>query len=144
MRDHLPVLHTMALVNQRTEQFMWMLFVSMHWKEHWLMLNRDALSIYILCCNALLYVVNYFYWCSAKYIHAGLQAQFFKKLITFWQPSILKWLLQNKQLNKQKTHFKGSIFHVASLKAFGKLDDMIAKLSFVNLIYSLLLIKRLP
>ena len=40
-------------------------------------------------------------------------------------------------MDKQKTHIKGSIFHVALLKVFGKAGDMIAKLSFVSLTYSL-------
>ena len=67
------------------------------------MLNRDALSIYFLCCN----VVNYFYCCLALHINAGLQAQFFKK-ITFWQPSIVKCSLQNKET--KKLTWKGAYF----------------------------------
>ena len=82
------------------------------------------------------YAKNYFYWCLAKYIHAGLQGKFFKKspLATF----NLK-MVAIKQITEQtkKTHIKGSIFHAALLKVFGKPDGMIAKLSFLNLIYSI-------
>ena len=43
-----------------------------------------------------------------------------------------------KQITDQpKNSHKGSIFHAPLLKVFGKPDGMIAKLSFVNLIYSL-------
>lgn len=38
------------------------------------------------------------------------------------------------QTNTPKTHYKGSIFHVELHKVFGEPDDMIAKLSFVNLV----------
>ena len=46
-------------------------------KNVWIMLNRDALSFYF--CVTMYCAVNYLDWCLANYIHAGLQAQTFKK-----------------------------------------------------------------
>ena len=44
---------TAALVSQRTEPSVWMLLVSMHWRQLWLMLNRDALLV------SMYHAVNY-------------------------------------------------------------------------------------
>ena len=49
--------------------------------------------------------------------------------------SIVKWLLLNKQT--QKSHFEGSIFHVALHNVLGEVDEMIMTLSFANLVCSL-------
>ena len=81
MREIIPVQQTMALVNQRIEQFMWLLLVSMHWKKLWLILNTDAISLYFLC--SIMSAVIYLYWCLAKYIHAGLHASSIFPKITF-------------------------------------------------------------
>ena len=48
-------------------------------KKLWLMLNTDALSLYFLCSNVCCHLLV-MYYCFAKYIHAGLKAQFLKKM----------------------------------------------------------------
>ena len=56
-------------------------------KKHWLMLNRDALSIYFLCCQ-LLDCINV--WLSTSMQGSKLN---FSKKSPIWQPSFMKWLL---------------------------------------------------
>ena len=126
MQENITVPQTMALVNQRSEQFMWMLLVSMYWKRHWLMLKKMHFP-YIFCV-VMYCTVNYFYWCLARYIHAGLHAQFFKKSFNCEMVAI-------KQTNKN-SHWREHIFMLHYI--FGEPDDMIATLSFANLVCSLL------
>ena len=73
--------------------------------------------------------ITLIYWCLAKYICAGLQAQFFKK-------SFNHKMIAVKQTNKI-THIEWSVFKVALHKVFGELNEMIATLLFANLVCSL-------
>ena len=77
--------------------------------------------------------VNYLYWYLTKYIHAGLQAQFFKKspLVTFNCKMVaIKQIL--KKLIDRRT------FHAALHDVFSEMDDTFTTLSFTNLACPLL------
>ena len=136
MQENLPVQRTMALVNQRTEQFMWLLLVSMHWKLLWLMFDRDALSIYLLrcnalCCQLLVLMFGRVHPCRAP-------SSIFQK-IAFWRPSILKWSLEKNLVTnwKGQTYINGRMSHAALYKLFSESNDTFATLSFANLVCSL-------
>ena len=77
-------------------------------------------------CVVMYCAVNYFYWCLARYIHAGLQAQFFKKSFNCEMVAI----------EHKNSHWREHIFMLHYI--FGEPDDMIATLSFANLVCSLL------
>ena len=84
--DYIPVQHTMALVNQRIEQFMWLLLVSMHWKKLWLMLNTDAISLYyFLCSNVCCHLIECInIWLSTSMLSSKLNFLFFFNLLVNW------------------------------------------------------------
>ena len=87
---------------------------------------------YVVMC-----AVNYLYWCVAKYIHAGLKAQFFRKLPLGTFPYKNNIHCHLKQILKKKLT-DGKIFHNPALhEVFRETNDTFATLSFANLVCSL-------